>query len=237
MRMCKRLAALGIAAGLAAASCMTAFAEDFTVHFEGIFSGQIEETGSTMSSQYENPFSGPLINLYDENTTITMDPSLTCGFTASPSVSWGYLNGQDFVKVGAFELGDYMGIPVENGIEPGKAYPVINPEQLAKDKADGSAYSKTYVLLVDGVESTSYSNVCLGYFFKLKQGAGTTAGQADWKQDAAGWWWDNGDGTYPVNQWKEIGGTYYYFGADGYMLHDTTTPDGYLVDASGAWIK
>ena len=92
------------------------------------------------------------------------------------------------------------------------------------------------MLLIDGVESTSYSNVCLGYFFKLMQGS-AAAGTAAWKQDAAGWWWDNGDGTYPVNQWKEISGKFYYFGSDGYMLHDTTTPDGYTVDGNGVWVE
>ena len=56
-----------------------------------------------------------------------------------------------------------------------------------------------------------------------------------WEQDSNGWWWRNADGTYPVNQWKEINGNYYYFGTDGYMLANTTTPDGYQVDASGAW--
>lgn len=60
---------------------------------------------------------------------------------------------------------------------------------------------------------------------------------ASWKQDATGWWWQNDDETWPVNQWKEINGKWYYFGADGYMLSNTTTPGGYYVDASGAWIQ
>lgn len=235
MKVSKRLATLGLAVGLAVAGCMTAFAEEFTVHFEGVFSSQLEDTGNTMSSEYENPFSGPLYNLYDENATITMDSAKTYGMSGNPSVYWGYLENGRFVMVDSFEKEDYNGIPMFKGIESQKAYPVLNPGQLAKDKADGSAYSKTYVLLIDGVESVSHSNVCLGYFFNLKQ-AGAAAGTALWKQDAVGWWWDNGDGTYPVNQWMEINGKYYYFGADGYMLHDTVTPDNYTVDGSGAWV-
>ena len=64
------------------------------------------------------------------------------------------------------------------------------------------------------------------------------------------------DGTYPASQWMEIGGRWYYFDAQGYMATgwvnvngvyyylDTTsgamyasryTPDGYWVDADGAW--
>ena len=68
-------------------------------------------------------------------------------------------------------------------------------------------------------------------------GTAETAAGEGWKQDSTGWWWRNADGSYPANQWKEVDGKYYYFGADGYMLANTTTPDGYQVDASGAWVQ
>lgn len=68
--------------------------------------------------------------------------------------------------------------------------------------------------------------------------SGTTAAAAEgWQQDTTGWWWRNADGSYPVNQWKEVNGKQYYFGTDGYMLVNTTTPDGYQVDADGAWVE
>ena len=60
---------------------------------------------------------------------------------------------------------------------------------------------------------------------------------AEWKQDSTGWWWQEDNGSYPTSTWKNIGGKYYYFGADGYMLHDTTNPDGYKVGSDGAWIE
>ena len=60
---------------------------------------------------------------------------------------------------------------------------------------------------------------------------------AEWKQDSVGWWWQNDDGSYPTSTWKEINGKQYYFGSDGYMYHDTTTPDGYTVGSDGAWIE
>lgn len=59
---------------------------------------------------------------------------------------------------------------------------------------------------------------------------------AQWQQDANGWWYENDDGSYPVNQWQEIDGKQYYFNDAGYMLTDTTTPDGYHVGGDGAWI-
>ena len=60
---------------------------------------------------------------------------------------------------------------------------------------------------------------------------------AVWKQDAKGWWVDNGDGTYKKNEWYKDNGKDYYLGADGYMLTNTTTPDGYKVGADGSWIN
>ena len=62
-----------------------------------------------------------------------------------------------------------------------------------------------------------------------------------WQQDGTGWWWQRQNGNYPTNQWVWIDGNAdnivecYYFGPDGYMLANTTTPDGYTVDANGAW--
>lgn len=58
----------------------------------------------------------------------------------------------------------------------------------------------------------------------------------EWRSDSHGWWYAEDDGSYPVSQWREINGKHYYFGADGYMLAGTTTPDGYQVGADGAWI-
>lgn len=65
------------------------------------------------------------------------------------------------------------------------------------------------------------------------------AGQ--WKQDTTGWWWQNDDGSYPASSWQWLDGNNdgvaecYYFDGNGYMLANTTTPDGYTVDGNGAW--
>jgi len=59
----------------------------------------------------------------------------------------------------------------------------------------------------------------------------------EWRQSNGRWWYENEDGGYPASQWQEIGGKHYYFGADGYMLENTVTPDGYQVGADGAWIE
>ena len=41
--------------------------------------------------------------------------------------------------------------------------------------------------------------------------------EAGWKKTSTGWWYDNGDGTYPKNEWKYIDGKWYHFNERGYM--------------------
>lgn len=63
-----------------------------------------------------------------------------------------------------------------------------------------------------------------------------TAFAGQWKQDGAGWWYQSDDGSYLNNGWNWVDGKCYYFNSDGYCLQNAETPDGYTVDASGAWI-
>lgn len=70
--------------------------------------------------------------------------------------------------------------------------------------------------------------------------AASQAGTAPaWKQDGKGWWIENPDGSYLTNQWYQSpeSGLWYYMGSDGYMLTNTTTPDGYVVNADGVWVQ
>ena len=63
-----------------------------------------------------------------------------------------------------------------------------------------------------------------------------------WQLDTTGYWYQNDDGSYPVNCQQWIDGNNdgvaesYYFNDNGYILVNTTTPDGYTVDANGACI-
>lgn len=60
------------------------------------------------------------------------------------------------------------------------------------------------------------------------------AGQ--WLEDGKGWWYQNTDMSYLNGGWYWIGGNCYYFGTDGYMYKNMTTPDGYTVNSSGQWV-
>lgn len=74
-----------------------------------------------------------------------------------------------------------------------------------------------------------------------------TALAAVWKTGAelnqSRWWYDNEDGTYARGGWQWIDGNQdgtaecYYFDGEGWMAAGGTTPDGYEVNADGAWIQ
>ena len=67
---------------------------------------------------------------------------------------------------------------------------------------------------------------------------------AGWQQNANGWWYaTNESGTeWYADGWQWIDGNQdgiaecYYFDENGYILANTVTPDGYYVNADGAWI-
>ena len=73
-------------------------------------------------------------------------------------------------------------------------------------------------------------------------GMNVTAFGGGWINNDSGWWYDNGNGTWPARSWQWIDGNNdgiaecYYFDQYGYCLMNTTTPDGYQVDGNGAWI-
>lgn len=82
-------------------------------------------------------------------------------------------------------------------------------------------------------------------------------GGAQWIQDAVGWWYRNGDGSYTANNWQNINGAWYFFNEQGYMMTgwipwnnqwyycnpngdmavSTVTPDGYTVDENGVLLQ
>ena len=73
----------------------------------------------------------------------------------------------------------------------------------------------------------------------------TTAMGAVWRTGAVSnanrWWLDDENGSYAANEWRWVDGNgdgvaeCYAFDKDGWMYADTTTPDGYQVNAAGAW--
>lgn len=58
-----------------------------------------------------------------------------------------------------------------------------------------------------------------------------------WMTGPAGWWYQNTDGSYLKSGWYWIDGRCYYFNSSGYILTDTSAPDGSLVNGDGAWVS
>lgn len=62
-----------------------------------------------------------------------------------------------------------------------------------------------------------------------------------WRMGDGKWWYDNENGTYLVNGWHWVDGNgdgmaeCYFFDENGWILTNSMTPDGYQVDANGAW--
>lgn len=74
-----------------------------------------------------------------------------------------------------------------------------------------------------------------------------TAFAGEWRTGAVPnegrWWYENDDGTYASNGWFWLDGNRdgveecYYFDENGWMLAGTAAPDGYTVNADGAWTE
>ena len=70
-----------------------------------------------------------------------------------------------------------------------------------------------------------------------------TSFAGSWVNDAKGWWYNYGNGNWPSSSWQWIDGNNdgiaecYYFDRMGYCMMNATTPDGYQVNGSGAWVE
>ncbi len=66
-------------------------------------------------------------------------------------------------------------------------------------------------------------------------GSATTSFAGQWVQEGSNWKYRNDNGSYAAN-WQWIDGKSYYFDQNGNVLTNATTPDGYTVNADGAWV-
>lgn len=91
-----------------------------------------------------------------------------------------------------------------------------------------------YLLLDDGsLAQSQWANLNDHWYVFDDDGNMITS----WQKVDGKWYYFNSDGSM-VTGWKEIGNQYYYFDlSSGHLLINTTTPDGYVVDQTGKWIK
>lgn len=75
------------------------------------------------------------------------------------------------------------------------------------------------------------------------------AGDGAWQSNAKGWWWQYSNGSYVTNDFVEVNGNTYYFGANGYMAtgwqeietkseySNYTHKNWYYFESNGAMVK
>ena len=71
-----------------------------------------------------------------------------------------------------------------------------------------------------------------GHWYHLN---GSGAMETGWVLVGGRWYYLDASGAMRTG-WQNVSGTWYYLDGSGAMLANTMTPDGYLVDANGAWI-
>lgn len=80
--------------------------------------------------------------------------------------------------------------------------------------------------------ANNWVNVGGAWYFLKADGVMATG----WQQVGGTWYYLNASGAMATG-WINDGGNWYYLNASGAMLANTTTPDGYYVGPSGAWVK
>lgn len=232
----KTVAAMAL--GMCLSSSMIAYASP---SMSVDFSVEVTNTGESrtyMDSLIGITYQTTINEVSDINATFKINKAGTSQINVLSEIQYGYLDGDTFVRTYTND-GIYKSNQ-SNEWNMDATYPVFHIEQVQKDLQAGIT-DRVYVVVVDGLNPNDWTDNFFAYTFRLTGNATTTTPSAQqtegWVQDNVGWWWRNADGSYPTNTWKEINGKQYYFGSDGYMLHDTTTPDGYTVGSDGAWIE
>jgi putative cell wall binding repeat-containing domain protein len=84
----------------------------------------------------------------------------------------------------------------------------------------------------EGYIATSWRQINGVWYFFNTSGAMVTG----WVQSGNDWYYMNQSGAMATG-WVQSGNDWYYMSPSGAMLSNTTTADGYRLDASGRWVK
>lgn len=266
MKTIKRMLAATLAATIIISGSMTAFAataQDITAkNTTNYTAGTQSVYGPKLTQDQLNAVANVVANFKTNHTTDTMtnDQKIRAGYDyiknrvsyidwdkgvaantayalvtgqgACSGMTRGFIALMDSVDVKAYLIhantNDHQWIMTE--FDNGFAYIDIDANMSAGFEAIYNSKTHPYTYDTNGFPAVGSHSA--------EYGAKTTAAVTEgWKQDTTGWWYQNADGSYPVNTWKEINGKHYYFGGNGYMLANTTTPDGYQVGSDGAWVQ
>ena len=199
-----------------------------------ITSGWVQENGKQKYRKPDGTFvTGGWLNVdeesyyIDENGYLLTDTITPDGiYVNSKGEKTNYIPGWHQDEKGWRYIqknGYYAGATWIQG-EDGKWYYINIGTYMETDDVTPDGYYVDANGVWDGNPSTSTTQTNLG--------PGVAKG---WEPIDTGWKFKQ-DGTYLTNSWKQDpDGKWYYLNEDGWMLKDTTTPDGYYVDGNGVW--
>lgn len=230
----KKLVGLGMAVGLSVASCLTAFATEDT--------NRLKLFGQELQVYLDNEDNKRYVAIVDGVDTINISDFATVDSGKNLQMLLGEVGYNAYARQ-PFELKEVATSDIESIvlgysgnvgyfymqyiIEYGNAYDIGADVYLFKMPSGYTAESlgdlSKYVIYANGSTTSTQP----------------TEKTASWASDDKGWWIQNSDGTYLTNAWYQSpdSGLWYYMGADGYMLTNTTTPDGHYVNADGVWVQ
>lgn len=108
-------------------------------------------------------------------------------------------------------------------------------------KSDGTYVTNSWLTIDEKSYYMDYNGAMLtdtitpdGFYVNVK--GEKTKYIPGWEQDEKGWRYVKKDGSDASAAWvQNTDGQWYYFNMAGYMVTDTTTPDGFYVDTNGIW--
>jgi glucan-binding YG repeat protein len=146
--------------------------------------------------------------------------SVELGWSKNSDGAWQYGEADGYVQSGWKQINSVW-YYFENGVALQSTWKQIDGKWYYLNSNCGAAYGWAKV---DGS----------WYYF-----GGDNAMKTGWVKVDGSWYYLNAGGKM-VTGWAEVNGTWYYFSKEsnalGQMLANTTTPDGYTVDANGALV-
>ena len=117
--------------------------------------------------------------------------------------------------------------------------PLVTVKEPDGDRlAEGTDYTLSYDTNTKKVGTYKVTVVFKGNYVGAKDLYFKIIPQGQWMHDGVGWWYQNTDGTYPINCWKKIDNVWYYFNGSGYILTGWQSIGGtwYYFNGSGAMV-
>jgi glucan-binding YG repeat protein len=146
--------------------------------------------------------------------------AVVMGWSQNADGAWQYGEADGYVQSGWKKI-KATWYYFENGVAVQSDWRTIDGKTYYLNSYCGAAYGWTKV---DGI----------WYYF-----GGDNAMKTGWVKTDGSWYYLASDGKM-VTGWEMVNGTWYYFSKEsnalGQMLANTTTPDGYTVDANGALV-